>query len=99
MRWIRVIFLVFILGGIGVVFFQIMSLKAGYEVDFLQKRLDRLANERQDLLLKLSELTSIERIRDYARKNGFDFPKKVMFIDIDREVKDLIKAEAFTLLR
>ncbi len=99
MRWIRLMLLVFILGGAGVVFFQIMSLKAGYEVDFLQKKLEKLANEHQDLLLKLSELTSIDKIRDYAEENGFVFPKEVVFIDIDKGTRSLMKAEAFTFSR
>ncbi len=99
MRWVKLMLLVFILGGVGVVFFQIMSLKAGYEVDFLQKKLEKLANEHQDLLLELSELTSIDRIQDYARENGFVFPKEVVFIDIEKRTRGLMKAEALTFSR
>lgn len=74
--------------SIVIVLLQIVSLKAGYEVDLLQKRLDALAKERQELLLKLGELTSSDKIKKYAKSNGFIFydKGKVVYLDIRKEI-------------
>lgn len=87
-----IIFLLF--SSVGVVLFQIVSLKAGYEVDLLQKRLDILVKERQELLLRLGELISTERIKRYVKSNGFIFcdKNKVVYLDIKKDAT-LIKAQ------
>lgn len=83
-----------ILSGIIVLLFQVVSLKAGYEIDMLQKRLETLAKERQELLLKLGKLTSFERVREYIEKNGFAFIEngKVVYLNINKG--PLMKAKA-----
>lgn len=82
MRFIGVILLVLAISGIAVVLFQIIGLKAGYEVESLQKKMEALLNERQNLLLELGELTSIDKIRQYAQMNGFNFMREVVFIEL-----------------
>lgn len=83
-----------ILSGIIVLLFQVVSLKAGYEIDMLQKRLETLAKERQELLLKVGKLTSFERVREYIEKNGFAFIEsgKVVYLNINKG--PLMKAKA-----
>lgn len=92
----RIVLIALLISGVINVFFQIMSLKAGYEVDALQKRLEMLCNERQNLLLELGELISMDKVRQYAKMNEFTFAKEVVLINLS---KDDMRAEAFKRMR
>ncbi|KUK13333.1 MAG: hypothetical protein PWQ16_994 [bacterium] len=93
------IILFLILNGVIVLLFQVVSLKAGYEVDALQKRVEALAKKRQELLLTIGELTSFKKVKEYIENNNFRFidGNKVVYLEIVD--KPLVKAESFDFRR
>lgn len=89
----RILIVFLFLSSIAVVLFQVVSLKAGYEVEFLQRKLDTLAKERQELLLRLGELLSTERVKHYVKSKGFIFYDKSKVVYLDKKDNTIIKAQ------